>query len=466
MMNLKTRMGLTYSLFIAIVLLALTIIINKSVYNMFSNLVKNNIEKNSAQIAQTMSGFYNEKLNQFDTAAIESIGMNFAHNGYLTTVFDKDNNIVWDARSCDVQDCNMIINSIADRMNEYKTDTDLIKKSYPLQSLQKTIGKVEIETYGTLFYSEAEAKFISSLNHFFIIAGIIFILLCIVISILLAAQIVKPIRQASKAARQIAGGNLEVRVNADNKTAELKELSASINAMAAELSQSEKRQKRLISDISHELRTPLTCLQGNLEAMIDGIWEASQDRLNNCYEEVKRLTKLIEDLNVLTDFEWEKISLNKTNFDISKLLAAAIDIFTPSANEKKIEIVNNCQSIIISADYDRLKQVFVNLISNAVKYTDSGSIEISAIQIKEPDGNMACEISVADTGKGISPDDMRHIFERFYRCDKSRNRNSGGEGLGLSIAAAIVKAHKGKITASHRDNGGSIFKVIIPMEKQ
>jgi signal transduction histidine kinase len=462
-MNLKTRLSLTYALFITIALLALTFIINKSAHNMFSALVKNNIEKNSAQIAQTISQFYDERLDNFDIASVESIGMDFARNGYLITLFDKNNKVLWSARSCDIEGCNMAINAIADRMSGYKMGGDLKKEIYSLTLMQKTIGKIEIETYGAFFYSEAEANFLSSLNRFFIIAGAVFVLLCIIISILLAAQIAKPLRQASKAARQIAGGNLEVRVDINNKTSELIELSSSINTMAQELSQVEKNQKQLILDIAHELRTPLTCLQGNLEAMIDGIWQATPERLNNCYEEVKRLTKLIEDLRTLTDFEWEKISLNKTSFDISNLLALAANLFMPSANEKKIKIINNVQSFMISADYDRLKQVFINLISNAVKYTDSGSIEISAQGIKDQDGADFLEISVADTGKGISLEDMPHIFEKFYRCDKSRNRNSGGEGLGLSIAAAIVKAHKGKINASCRDGGGSIFKVMLPI---
>jgi signal transduction histidine kinase len=278
---------------------------------------------------------------------------------------------------------------------------------------------------------------------------------------------------------------LIIRIPDQYKTRELAELSRSLNELAAELEEAERRQMRLSSDIAHELRTPLTCLQGNLEAMIDGVYKPDQEHLESCHEEIMRLISLVQDLNTLTLFEWETgylsgeggsdvsygraKNLHKTEFDLAKLLRITAEQFRTAANEKGIEIKLNLIESPITADYDRLKQVFINLLSNAVKYTDRGSITIA---IGEGAGGWV--VTIADTGIGIPESDLPHIFERFYRSDKSRSRRTerfgtGGAGIGLTIAAAIVQAHGGTIGAESSGDaaagggasGGTVFRVVL-----
>jgi signal transduction histidine kinase len=176
---------------------------------------------------------------------------------------------------------------------------------------------------------------------------------------------------------------------------------------------------------------------------------------------------LVEDLNILTSIEWETAdpvsygmsrNLNKSSFDLAKLVQTTAEHFTPAVHEKGIALRLNLRESPINADYDRLKQVFMNLLSNAVKYTDSGSITIGIER-----GVNNWDIIFADTGIGIPEKDLPHIFERFYRTDKSRNRSTGGAGIGLTIAAAIVAAHGGKISVESKSGkngpGGSVFRV-------
>ena len=168
----------------------------------------------------------------------------------------------------------------------------------------------------------------------------------------------------------------------------------------------------------------------------------------------------MEDLNTLSSLEWERISLNKTEFDLAKLLRITAEQFMPAAREKGIELrLLLCESPVL-ADYDRLKQVFINLLSNALKYTERGSITVG---ISKGGGSNLCEVTVADTGIGIAACDLPHVFERFYRADKSRSRFSGGAGIGLAIAAAIVHAHGGTISAESGGSGetGSVFRVLL-----
>jgi signal transduction histidine kinase len=233
-----------------------------------------------------------------------------------------------------------------------------------------------------------------------------------------------------------------------------------VNDLAAALENGERWQKQLTADIAHELRTPLTCLQGNIEAMIDGVWEPAPERLICCREEILRLAKLVEDLNTLSILERENLKLRKSDFDLAKLLSQAVEQFRPLTMEKNIALITELSPAPIHADYDKLMQVFINILSNAVKYTDQGSVAVSITNASAG----SCEVVIRDTGIGISEEALPHIFERFYRSDKSRNRSSGGAGIGLAIAEAIVSAHGGKITASSggtNPDGGSVFRVVL-----
>jgi len=210
------------------------------------------------------------------------------------------------------------------------------------------------------------------------------------------------------------------------------------------------RQRRLTCDIAHELRTPLACLQGNLEAMIDGVWAPDTQRLESANDEVRRLASLADDLSLLTEIEWERIKPEKTNFDISGLLAVCAEQFTPAARQKGISIVLKTAPQTIFADYNRTKQVLINIISNAVKYTGSGSVTL---------GNCGKEVTIEDTGCGIDSESLPHIFERFYRADKSRARTTGGAGVGLTIALALMRAQGGNIKVKSAPGKGAVFKI-------
>jgi signal transduction histidine kinase len=372
-----------------------------------------------------------------------------------------------------------VINGIAERMEgQFRLGGTMQTQAFPAKYANRTVGTVVIETYGPFFYSETETKFLTSINRLLLIAAAVFTLISIIISMILSRAIAKPILKAEEAARRIAAVHsnsakaeqLVIRVDEQYKTKELSRLSRSINELAAELEEGERRQKQLSSDIAHELRTPLACLQGDIEAMIDGVYHADRKHLESCHEEIIRLAKLVQDLNTLTSLEWENITLNKSDFDLAKLLRITVEQWKPAALEKGIAINLDIRECQVNADYDRLKQVFINLLSNAVKYTDKGSITIS---IEESDCGVAAgdenveknkrvSICFSDTGIGIPEEDLPHVFERFYRTDKSRNRTTGGTGIGLTISAAIVHAHGGTITAENNGkNNGALFRIQI-----
>jgi len=462
--SLTNRLALTYALFISLALGILAFLVNHFSGVFFTDLIKKNVSEKCKEIVSAIEMQYNPFGIFFDTAAVEAIGMLFVHEGYIISVEDYAGNTVWEARSCDMDQCVSIISNIAARMeNNFNLKGSLIKEVYSMQYRNLLIGSITIETYGPYFYSESEMEFLTSINRLLFIISVVFIGISVVITAVLSSTIARPILVAGKAARQIAyiySGQTKtrafIRINENYRTKELEELSRSINTLAGELEERERRQKQLTSDIAHELRTPLSCLQVNLEAIIEGVYPMNKEQLESCREEVLRLTNLIQDMNVLSGLEWENITLNKSEFDISDLLRVTAEQFKSLAAEKGITINLKLTENVITADYDRLKQVFVNILSNAVKYTDSGSITVT---LKKTE-NARCEIEITDTGIGIPKDDLPHIFERFYRSDKSRSRSTGGAGIGLTIAAAIVRAHGGTITAESGETG-STFRVAV-----
>jgi signal transduction histidine kinase len=457
--TLRNRLSLTYAFFISAALLLLTLVINISVKAMFSSLAKDNIAERSAEIRRAVGDLYNPFTAIFDVPAVEAIGMVFTHEGYIITVRDTNGEVVWDAVACDMEECNRVITEIRARMeDDKKANGGMRRETYPLLFHDVPIGTLDLETYGPYFYSETEKNFLRSLNRLLAVAGGVFIFVSILLSLVLGAAISRPVQKASAAAQSIAEGNLDARIEGASRIKELQELAASINTMAAELKEAERRQMQLTSDVAHELRTPLTCLQGNLEALIDGIWEPTAERLVSCHEETKRLTKLVEDLSALTRIEWQGIPLNKSDFDLSDLLRLVTQSFESAATEKGIAITcEKLPPLPVRADYDRMKQVFFNIVSNGVKYTDEGGVVLRGRQL-ESEGQ--CEVTVTDTGIGIPREDLPHIFERFYRTDKSRSRATGGSGVGLTIAAAILRAHGGTVRAESGGEG-SVFTVII-----
>lgn len=229
--------------------------------------------------------------------------------------------------------------------------------------------------------------------------------------------------------------------------------------MAASLREQEALRKQMTADIAHELRTPVANVSSYLELMLDGTMEPTPERIENCYQELGRLAALIADLERLEQEETGELVLQKEAVELRDLAERVIGAFATQIQEKDLKSTVTGRQTVVQADPGRLRQVLVNLISNAMKYTDRGGR--IAVEIGERDG--CAIITVADSGIGIPKEDTERVFERFYRTDKSRARKTGGTGIGLSIARAIVQAHGGTISCESEPGKGSRFEVSLPL---
>ncbi len=260
----------------------------------------------------------------------------------------------------------------------------------------------------------------------------------------------------------VAGGDLRVRIK-DDIRGEFGKMAHSFNRMVEELDNAEQNRRNLTADVAHELRTPLHIIQGNLEGMLDGVYEKSDEQISVTLDETRLLTRLVNDLQTLSLAEAGKLHLHCEPVSAADLLEDTVTSFTGLAAENGItirsEITGDVSKLTISADADRLEQVLNNLVGNAVRYTpEGGSITLRAENI--PAG---VRLTVEDTGQGIAPEDLPFVFDRFWKAEKARARHEGvGSGLGLAIARQLVQAHGGTIIVESPPGHGTKFVIELP----
>lgn len=289
-------------------------------------------------------------------------------------------------------------------------------------------------------------------------AGVVGIVGGVAASRLLAS----PITNMAKTAQIIGSGDLSARVNIKSGSRELDDLAHSLNTMAEDLQKAAEIRNNLMADVSHELRTPLTVLEGNLRAALDHVYELDDEQIANLYEQTRHLIQLVNELRELTLAEASQLPLDKQPFDLTQLVQETISVFEPLAEEKQITLLAEIPPSlpVVTADRSRIRQVLHNLLANALRHTpEDGRILISG-RLQEN----RVRLAVNDSGEGIAAEHLPHVFERFYRTDPSRSRESGGSGLGLAIVKAIIEANGGMVTADSPGVGrGSTFAIELPI---
>jgi heavy metal sensor kinase len=284
-----------------------------------------------------------------------------------------------------------------------------------------------------------------------------------IIGALLAKITLSPVNRIIKSVKKIKADNLKQRVHVPGTNDEIQLLAATFNDLLERIEHTFTAQRHFIQDASHELKTPLTIMQGELEVTLKKMRTVSdyETVLRSSLEEIKRISKIVENLLLLARVENQEAALDRKELDLYQLLRSVIDDMEILAHQKNIALqFAGDEGLLISADEQKLKQTFINILDNAVKYTspDHGHITINLIGSAD-----AAEISFRDTGIGIPRDELPHIFERFYRVDKSRSSN--GFGLGLSIAKSIIEAHRGTIAVESVLTQGTTITVSLPLSQ-
>ncbi|MDA3941137.1 MAG: HAMP domain-containing sensor histidine kinase [Spirochaetia bacterium] len=337
-------------------------------------------------------------------------------------------------------------------------------KGVPIKLADKIVGTV---LYGTMIepvLNPLDQDFLKSVNWAIALSTLIIVLIAIILGYYFVSSIVSPLNYLSKAISKITDGELDVQVSI-NSGDEINNLANNFNNMSRKLTEAKKWRSQLTADIAHEIRTPITTIQGELEAILDGVYPMDISIIKNIFQDTVVLSSIVEDLQFLESFEDSSMLLNLKNEDICEILNNISNSFKKIAFGKKITLVKNYGENIplIQLDERRIRQVLNNLLSNSLRYSPRGSKIILTAHIINSGITDKLIFSVKDSGVGIKKEHLSKIFDRFYRVDSSRSRSSGGSGLGLSISKSIIEAHGGKIEAESIVGAGTTISCIFEL---
>ncbi|MFQ5593473.1 MAG: ATP-binding protein [Anaerolineae bacterium] len=363
-------------------------------------------------------------------------------------------------------------------------------QSLAIRVNDETVGWLLLDSFRArerLLPGSPESAFLTRVTRAITFGALGAMVIALLLGVLLARTISRPVRELTAATQRVARGELGLQVPVRARD-ELGELAASFNQMSADLAQSNELRRHMTADIAHELRTPLSVILGYTEALSDGKLQATPQTFTILHDGAKHLSRLVEDLQTLALADAGELSLTRRPVDPRVLLEHAASAYTGQAEEKGISLSVEAAPDLpeVEVDPDRMAQVLGNLLTNALRHTPAGgrvSMQCSVISQQlavisdqssvisnqtAADGKLITDncllITVTDTGAGIAPEDLPHVFERFYRGDKSRQRQEGESGLGLAIAKSIVQMHGGSIAVDSTPGEGTTFSIVLPLD--
>lgn len=471
-MSLRAKLVLSYFLVTLGAILVLAFAVALAVKSYYDNEELQGLHKTISKNAQQFEAYYHflhwDILTRLNVISDETV---------IVAIIDTNGNV----RLCSPPDenCNdaTIKGSMAQALQGQEnygrlqvtvgnTTFSSFYYSIPLYDGDQLIGAMFLTT-PTVYPND----FVAQVDHAILIAGIIVASIVVLCSFVLARRFTKPIELITSAAEQMKQGKYTQRVEAPKSQDELGQLAQAFNEMADtiesdvnELHRQEQARRELLANIAHDLATPLTAIQGFSEALADDVisdTNARQETAQRIAREVQRLRRLVADMQNMTSLESGHARLDLAPLDLHSLVDETLTVITPECDQAGLSVHNEITSDapLVFADSDRITQVLLNLLDNARRHTpDGGSITIGAKPVEH-----TLLIWVSDTGTGIDTADLPHIFERFYRADRSRTGATGGSGLGLSIVKAIIVAHGGNIWAESAPDRGTRISFTLPL---
>ncbi|MBO1265565.1 ATP-binding protein [Proteiniclasticum sp. SCR006] len=449
MMRIGEKLGRYFSLVSLSSVLLITVLSNIGMNVFFTTYLRSSQESDDQAIAEYTRELLTEEgsLDEQDLMSIEHYAFTMKAEVILE---NEEKEVILSTRE-----------PIEDMGNSKDTQNYMDPEKFSYR--EYTYGKDRTMYIGrskSVFSASPDRKFLLTINFIYLLSAVISLIIGMLLRNRIKGIFLRPIYAIQDNARRIEEGEYQLVENVNTDTVELDELAGSIKKMALRLQNQEILRRRLTADIAHELRTPLSTVNSHLEAFIDGVWEPTPERLVLLQDEIRRLTSLIRDLGDLSYMESGEIRLAMSKVNLTELITNIMDGFEPLfLSDGKILLDDLAKDVFVYGDSDRLNQVLVNILSNALKYTDEGdSVEVVLREKKK-----TAEIIIKDNGIGIEKKDIPYVFERFYRSDLSRNRSTGGKGIGLTITRSLVEAHQGTIEVESESGKGTTMTIILPL---
>lgn len=433
-----------FFLFVAVVsLMLLSLILRTAIEKCFHDYVWTAQSSTHETIIKYFEDYY-DKYKSWKNFDGKEIGEIAEKNESYFTITDPHGKLIWTTED-NITPCCL------NPAHKYWRDI------YPVMHNGTMAARINIGQFIDHIYSPDDVAFRRSIVYGIGISLAVTLLMALPLLFAASSKLSKPIRELKTAADEMSHGNLSVELDKNSSVKEISSLAESLDHLRKSLIKQENLRKQLSANISHELRTPLNIMQNQLEGMIDGVLPMDKDRLEGVLLEIERLVSMVREVEKITEVESDDFVPVCTEIDLSAAVKSVADGFEGAFKRKGLNLkVDLEKNIIVSAEKDKLTQVIMNLVSNAYKFTEMGTVSLKTYKTKQ-----GAIFEITDTGSGISRDDIENIFERFYRIDKSRSRETGGAGLGLAIIKKIADAHGWKIETESEKGKGSLFRIIF-----
>ncbi|MDR2715763.1 MAG: HAMP domain-containing histidine kinase, partial [Coriobacteriaceae bacterium] len=325
---------------------------------------------------------------------------------------------------------------------------------------REVIGYVRIWVYGTdTLLRSTDEQFRRNSYQAMLFSSALAIVLAMCLGFLFARNLVNPINRMTKTAQAIRDGDLSVRTRLTGED-EIARLGETFDEMADSVEKDRELERRLTTDVAHELRTPLMAIQSTVEAMVDGVFVPDTERLETVNSEVERLSRLVDALLRLSRLESRSTPIKEEVIDVGELISGIVATHDAFVNDSGLTMSFQAdKGVYIFGDADMIRQATANLISNAVRYTPEGG----QVTVRVKQGDIMASIAVQDTGIGLTPEETKMVFSRFWRADAGRSREYGGLGVGLAVVKEIVDRHGGWVHVDGKPQQGATFTIYIPL---
>lgn len=456
--KLKTRLVITHlcTALMTVLLFAVTAgIFSGFLFEKYADIA---MQKKTALLVKSFGDQYRD--GRWQTAEITKIGVQGLSYGFITKVTDKEGKVIWDAMKHDRKTCEDTLRHISHNMQRLLSnwEGDYTTKKYPLINAGQDIGTLELGFLGPYFLTEPELNYLAPLNKILAVLALVCILLSLFLSSWARKGMEAELVKIGELANLVAQKKSYAREKFTSNSEEVQKVLDTIMHLGQTIEEQEQTKKRITADLAHELRTPLATLQANLEGLLEGIWQPTPERLTSCHEEILRIIRLVGDLEQLSKYETDRTKINVNTFDLGELAGNICLNFQGSYRQKGVELEITKKKEMMTGDRDKISQLLVNLLSNSLKHTASGGKVIVTLS-----GNRDfIYLVINDNGSGIPQEALSRIFDRLYRADNSRTRATGGSGIGLAIAKAIVEAHQGTINIVSQVGVGTEVTVVLP----
>jgi two-component system sensor histidine kinase BaeS len=423
------------------------VLVNLSFGGLLNGYLDQQQQSRQDQVVALLAGAY-QRHQSWDPAELDAITPTLAMMGASVNVEDASGQSVW---SMPVGSPGSVMGGMGSMMG---TTTLGPSQRFPVTVDRSVVGTavVRLPLQGQL---TANVAFRDAVNRLLLVGGLLGALAAVALGLMLARRATVPVRNLTRAAKQLARGDRAARVE-QRSGDEFGQMAAAFNSMADTIVEEDWLRQTFAADIAHELRTPLMILSSQLEAMEDGVLDLGPDSIRSLQEETRRMSKLVADLEVLASADAAHFTLQKEQVDLAVLVAAVAGDFAQLFQAEAVQLETQLEPAIVEGDPGRLRQILGNLLANALKFTPRGG----RVRVRLVREVSRAVMNVSDSGPGIPQSELDRVFERFFR---GHGGAAGGSGIGLTVVRELVAAHGGEVSAANSGDGGAVFTVTLPL---